>query len=230
MAEDVSAGMCYRATLHGWVKVSRHWNRLTLVADLGRKPYGTQRQKKHMIRCRCMEGNVVDIPLDRLRRGETRSCGCLNREEIRRRSLTHGQKGTPLYECWLNMRRRCRDPNATGYKNYGDRGIKVCSEWEDFSVFRAWALETGWKPGLTIERKKNHLGYSPENCEWTDRRHQNRNRRNNRLVTAWGETKCLAAWADNERCQVSASALWKRLNRDWSVEDAISLPSRDPKR
>ena len=39
------------------------------------------------------------------------------------RKFTDGSN-TPEYECWKNMRRRCRDNKISNYKNYGGRGTR----------------------------------------------------------------------------------------------------------
>jgi hypothetical protein len=82
----------------------------------------------------------------------------------------------PLYATWSNMLSRCTNPNDTGYKNYGGRGIEVCERWFHFKNFRE---DMGLKPSLkhTLERRNNDEGYSPENCEWTTRSEQCLNRR-----------------------------------------------------
>jgi hemin uptake protein HemP len=53
------------------------------------------------------------------------------------------------------------------YKNYGARGIKVCSEWKyDFLEFLKWAQASGYKNNLTVDRINNEKNYSPDNCQW----------------------------------------------------------------
>lgn len=73
---------------------------------------------------------------------------------------------TKLYNVWSSMRSRCLNPKHHAYARYGGRGITVCHEWDDFSAFRAWALSTGYMPGLYLDREKNSEGYSPANCRW----------------------------------------------------------------
>lgn len=120
------------------------------------------------------------------------------------------------------MLSRCLNPNAPHYADYGGRGITVCERWREFSNFYA---DMGAKPpGLTLERIDNDKGYSPENCRWATREEQARNRRSNRLITYEGVTATLAETA--RRVGMGVTTLRGRLDAGWSVEEAITKPSR----
>ena len=87
---------------------------------------------------------------------------------------------------------RCYKPKTTYYCNYGGRGIAVCDEWRnDFMAFYKWAMKSGYKDDLTIERKDNDGNYCPINCTWITQAEQNRNRRTNHPVTYRGEKMLL---------------------------------------
>jgi hypothetical protein len=124
------------------------------------------------------------------------------------------------------MRDRCNNPRRKSWAGYGGRGIKVCEEWDDYGVFRDWALANGWNRSLQIDRIDNDGPYSPENCRIVDARTNLRNTRRARMLTIFGETKCMADWADDERCSISYQALESRLRSGWSVEDALTQPPR----
>ena len=134
-----------------------------------------------------------------------------------------------LYDVWAAMKSRCNNPRNKSYKNYGGRGITVCPEWNNsYKAFEQWALSVGYMPNgvRSIDRIDNDKGYSPDNCRVADRLTQNRNSRQARLVTAFGETKSVIEWTEDSRCQVGYKALIKRLNTNVNPEIAISKPSR----
>lgn len=129
-----------------------------------------------------------------------------------------------LKQLWVSMRGRCNTRSSGSYHRYGAQGIKICPEWDDYKVFEKWAEENGYKQGLSLDRIDNNKGYSPDNCRWITRKGQLRNRTNNKLLTAFGETKCLSEWVEDDRCTVNFNTLWKRLWRAWDTEAAITQP------
>ena len=65
----------------------------------------------------------------------------------------------PLYFRWESMKSRCYRKSDKDYPNYGGRGITMCDEWRyDFWAFVDWAMENGYRDGLTIDRKDNDKG------------------------------------------------------------------------
>ncbi len=81
-----------------------------------------------------------------------------------------------LYNVWLNMRKRCTREQDNRYKSYGGRGINVCPQWENYLVFKEWAVANGYCKGVSIDRKDNDGNYEPSNCRWIDMKQQMRNR------------------------------------------------------
>lgn len=129
---------------------------------------------------------------------------------------------------WASMRRRCSD-TATGSArdNYFGRGIRVEPVWEDFHTFCCWALANGAAPGLHLDRINNDGPYGPANCRFVSPTVNGRNKRTNRLVTAFGESRPLSAWAEDPRCVVTEDALRLRLSRfGWEPEAAITTPAK----
>jgi hypothetical protein len=116
-----------------------------------------------------------------LKRGGSRSCGCLMKEEKAASKKTHGMIGHPAYASWRQMRQRCHNPHNSGYYLYGGRGISVDPSWEAFEVF--WAdMGATWKKGSTIDRIDNDKGYSKGNCRWSTPQQQAHNRRSNTII------------------------------------------------
>ena len=131
-----------------------------------------------------------------------------------------GRSKTKLYSVWKTMKYRCSNKNNHKYKNYGGRGIKVCDEWKDYSLFRTWALSNGYQDDLTIDRVDVDGNYEPNNCRWVDMKTQQRNRSNNKLIEYKGETKCLSEWV--EITGIGHKTILYRLNSGWSVEKALT--------
>ena len=186
--------------------------------------------KKPQYECICDCGNKKVVVRGNLLTGNTTSCGCYKKELDHKRFLKHGYAENPdkLYQKWSGMRNRCLNPNATGYENYGGRGIKICAEWDDYEVFREWAIEKGYKDGLTIDRINVDGNYEPSNCRFTTMKEQNNNRRTTNFHTYKGKTQSEMKWA--EEYGISYDALKTRLKYGWSFEDALKTPVKPSER
>ncbi len=96
----------------------------------------------------------------------------------------HGHYGTPEHRSWKHMLRRCYDKNDIRFPHYGGRGITVCREWRN--DFERFLSDMGTKPnGHSLHRANNDKNYCLTNCMWADMQMQQRNRSNNRRITAF---------------------------------------------
>lgn len=207
---------------------SQRFGRLMVLYDTGER-----RDRSVVWHCQCDCGNELDVRSGDLVSAHTTSCGCYRRQRVAEVHTVHGmtrrEKIHPIYWIWRAMLQRCENPNRKNYENYGFRGIKVCDEWHKFIPFCDWALANGWQKGLQLDRINNNGNYEPGNCHWATPQENNRNKRNNRMITFVGKTQCLAAWADEigiEYCILRA-----RINRcRWPIERALTEPVKRRKR
>lgn len=171
------------------------FGRLTVIARAGSHVQRGGRTQP-LWRCRCDCGGEVAIKGASLRKGKTQSCGCLRSESAQVTHTTHGHnrpgKTTREYITWASMKARCADPTNP---HYGRRGITVCKKWRD--SFERFLKDMGPRPmGYSLDRINNNGNYEPANCRWANRKTQNRNKTNNRLVTHDGVMRTLPEWAE----------------------------------
>lgn len=133
------------------------------------------------------------------------------------------------YTTWQNIKERCGNPRNTKFANYGGRGIAVCERWKE--SFQAFLDDMGLRPSAkhTIDRIDSNGAYEPGNCRWATWTEQQRNRANNRILTAFGKSLCIAEWA--ELLGVRRMTISRRVNQlGWSDEEALSIPVRPMRR
>lgn len=169
--------------------------------------------------CRCSCGTVREVSANSLRRGTTKSCGCLRKE----RRTSHGRARSSEYRAWSDMKQRCLNPKHRHYVSYGGRGISVCQRWLD--SFDNFLEDVGCKPSsrVSLERVDNSRGYEPKNTAWASQKKQARNTRNNKMVTFGNETLCVAEWA--ERLALPHATVYARLFKyRWPLVRALTAP------
>ena len=169
--------------------------------------------------CQCDCGNTIITTRQNLRKGDTRSCGCLKTQGTKDRLTTHGESKSVLYKRWTAMRKRCNNPNNSDYPHYGGRGIRVCEEWQDYTAFKDWALSHGYSDDLSLDRIDVNGNYEPSNCRFVSMKEQCNNRSNNIFIMYNGKQYTLAELA--EANDIQYGTLYARVKRGMCIEDAV---------
>lgn len=189
-----------------------------------------------MWKCKCECGKIKNIDAQSLRKGSTKSCGCLHNElsaiRLKKIAEKHGKSETRLYNMWSSMKARCYNTNRKSYNRYGGRGITICDEWfNDFQTFYDWSIANGYdgkapKGQCTLDRIDNNKGYSPENCRWVDVKIQANNTSRNHLIEYKGKKQSLTQWATE--LGISRKVLEDRINKmNWDIERAFTQPKKE---
>jgi len=158
----------------------QRFNRWLVSTCVGKDKWG---QRLWSVICDCGEKGIVTGHT--LKNGTSKSCGCLQIES----ATTHGMKNTQIWNTWHGIRQRCFNPKNRSYKDYGGRGITVCSEWLTFEGFYRdmgpayeKCIANGEK--ISLDRFPNNDGnYEPGNCRWATQVEQNRNMRTSSRTT-----------------------------------------------
>lgn len=199
--------------------LGRKFGRLTVISRASNNKHGKARWL-----CQCECGKRKAILANSLLSGKTKSCGCYRKEVAPHNNLPkHGMSGTRLWTIWCGMKSRCYYPKNIAFKNYGDRGIRVCPEWVDnFLAFHEWALKNGYADNLTIDRINCDGNYEPSNCKWSTYEEQENNRRDTVYLTIQGQTLPVSEWA--KKSGISAATLRNRISSGWEESEMLLRP------
>lgn len=179
------------------------FNRLTAISYS--KKHNGKRWRTYW-NCKCDCGNDSIVMTQQLTSGQTKSCGCYNRDIHFKHGHTINQKTTPEFASWCAAKSRCFRVKDNHFKDYGGRGITMCAGWKD--SFATFFADMGKRPkDTTLDRINNNLSYScghcdeciskgwKLNCRWGNDEIQNNNRRDNINITYNGITMTAAQWA-----------------------------------
>lgn len=199
--------------------IGRVFDRLTVVRDSGlRNSSGAIKWE-----CVCSCGNTVYVVGVSLKRGDCRSCGCWTKDRMKSNppAKTHGASSSPTYRSWATMKRRCLDPKFKDYPLYGGKGITVCERW--LQSFANFFEDMGERPeGMTLDRRRNTLGYSKRNCRWATRLTQGGNTSRIHTLEYLGEKHSLAEWS--RITGIAYTKLRARINTlNWSIGRALEM-------
>lgn len=175
------------------------FGRWTVISEPLKHKRADRKKARIYYLCRCICGVEREVLGQNLNNGESKSCGCWNRQlaaqRMAKQAKTHGLCRTRVYKIWQAMRDRCSVHDSRGY--YYNRGIRCCPEWEsNFLAFYKWAMDNGYNDTLTLDRIDNSKGYNPDNCRWATWKEQQRNKTNNRVITYKGKSMILIEWAE----------------------------------
>lgn len=207
--------------------IGKRYSRL-LIISISKYDKGRHKYPMYCAKCVCDCGNIRDYELYNLikLKGNAKSCGCLRIENGHKSLTTHGLSRLLLYKVWDSMKQRCTNPNDTGYKNYGGRGISICNEWlHNPEIFIKWALNNGYKKGLVIDREKNNGNYTPNNCRFITNKLSQRNTRRNKICTYRNLKKPLCEWM--EILDLDYNLICQRLRRGWDFKEAVETKTRN---
>ncbi len=124
---------------------------------------------------------------------------------------------------YRNMLSRCYNPRATGYENYGGKGVKVCDRWRE--SFWNFYEDMGNRPEKhTLDRISVDGDYTPDNCRWASWEEQANNKSDTVYLEFDNETLSLSMWA--RKVGIMPNTLLYRLQRGWSVDEALGYTDR----
>jgi len=212
--------------------INKKFGRLTIIRNVvgARLPCG-KIQRRVSVFCVC--GKTKIIILGSILAGTSKSCGCYQKDLLKLKigkkspSFKHGLIHSRMYYIYNSMKRRCSETTDPAYSQYGGRGIK--NEWKSFESFY-YDMYKSYKNHIkkygtlntSIDRVNNNGNYSKQNCRWSTKKQQARNRRSNLLITFSGETKPLIYFT--ELYGLNYSTVRQRIQKyDWSVGKAFSI-------
>src|SRR5689334_6519404 len=176
------------------------------------------RRRGRYLFCRCDCGVEKLIRKGAVVSGNTKSCGCGERDNrIKHGAGARGGR-TPEYRSWESMIQRCKEKRSA--KWYAERGITVCERWRDFANFLA---DMGTRPsGTSLDRINNDLGYEPGNCRWATPNQQNANRRVCKQLEHGGLRMTASEWS--RRLGMSRETIVNRLRSGWPMDRVLAPP------
>lgn len=182
-----------RFKIEDWV--GKKFNRLTVMEE--GLSYRDKKSNKivRIVKCKCDCGNITETGPSRLKTGITKSCGCIQKEKLKLRSISHGKSYTPEYRAWRDMKNRCYNISNKYYDNYGGRGISVHPPWVD--SFQEFFNYVGERPSnnYSLDRPNVNGNYEPGNVKWATTKEQAIHRTDNVMLEMDEEWDTQGNWS-----------------------------------
>ena len=158
--------------------IGEKYGRLLVLEELDKR-YGKKKERVFLCRCDC--GNTTEKPIQSLRSGRAKSCGCFQKESRTHEYRGgHGKSSHELAHTWYGMINRCYNEKSESYHQYGTLGVKVCNRWKEnmANFIEDIERELGDRPkGYSLDRIDPYGDYTIENVRWADITTQNLNKR-----------------------------------------------------
>lgn len=189
----------------------KHWM-LTFIKELEKKWW------KRYFLCECECWNKKEIRLWHILQWNIKSCWCLlkknNYNKNNKYNYKHWLIKSWIYHSWNSMKQRCNNINRKQYKNWGGRWITYDKKWETFEWFYE-DMKEWYSDELTLDRIDNNWNYCKENCRWTTKKEQAKNRTN----TIYYKWVCLKDYCNQNNLQYST--ILKRIKKWLSIKEAL---------
>lgn len=174
---------------------------------------------KYLCVCKC--GTEMIRTVYPIVSGHTQSCGCIKSKRLKESSTKHGMSQTRIYGIWKQMKVRC-DNNYRGYEN-----ITYSKGWKEFKSFYE-DMHKHYSDDLTLDRIDSKGNYCKENCKWSTKTEQVKNRCNTVFLSLKGKTKSLSEWS--KEIGIKQNTIYLRIFRQkWSHEKALTTPLKKNK-
>ncbi len=195
--------------------IGQTFDRLTALEFLG---HDKHKKRVWLFECSCNNKTKKEIAEEKVLSGDTRSCGCLIKEAV----STHKLSKHPLYKLWKDIKNRCYNKNCPVYYRYGCRGIIVSDEWVNSPEVFIKDMTPKLSKEHSLDRIDNDGPYSKDNCQWSTRKEQGKNKGNNIYLELDGEKLILAEWA--RILNIPKYVFHRRKNRGWTDYQILKTP------
>lgn len=135
-----------------------------------------------------------------------------------------------LNHIFYGMRERCYNPKYKDYNTYGGKGIKICREWYNSpAMFEKWAIENGYKRGLTIDRINSNGDYCPDNCRWLTREDNSRYKSTTNVIVVDGMRMSGKQWAQYFNIGINViNTIYRKHGADLTIRLIREMMKRKP--